>query len=89
MTATATIERCPAECPVDCSQRARCDRDEADDLDFGFDLGAALGDDEDPWAGPNVLCPKCEGEAVPLGALGKLMWYRCRDCGIDFNGRVD
>jgi hypothetical protein len=32
------------------------------------------------------LCPACGGEEpVVLGQLGRLQWYRCRDCGIDFN----
>jgi transposase-like protein len=33
-------------------------------------------------------CPVCSGQGVPLGQLGRLRWYRCRDCGIDFNRRV-
>jgi tRNA(Ile2) C34 agmatinyltransferase TiaS len=33
-------------------------------------------------------CPVCPGRGVPLGQLGTLRWYRCRDCGIDFNRRV-
>jgi tRNA(Ile2) C34 agmatinyltransferase TiaS len=33
-------------------------------------------------------CPVCPGHGVPLGRLGQLRWYRCRDCGIDFNRRV-
>jgi tRNA(Ile2) C34 agmatinyltransferase TiaS len=32
-------------------------------------------------------CPVCPGHGVPLGQLGPLRWYRCRDCGIDFNRR--
>jgi hypothetical protein len=30
-------------------------------------------------------CPICPGHGVPLGTLGRLRWYRCRDCGMDFN----
>jgi tRNA(Ile2) C34 agmatinyltransferase TiaS len=30
-------------------------------------------------------CPLCPGHGVPLGTLGRLRWYRCRDCGMDFN----
>lgn len=30
-------------------------------------------------------CPSCGGIGAPLGALGFLQWYRCHDCGIDFN----
>ncbi len=36
-------------------------------------------------------CPICPGQGVPLGTLGRLRWYRCRDCGMDFNrpsGRI-
>lgn len=33
-------------------------------------------------------CPVCPGRGVPLGTLGRLRWYRCRDCGIDFNRRA-
>ena len=28
-----------------------------------------------------VPCPGCGGEAHPLGVLGDLVHYRCRDCG--------
>jgi DNA-directed RNA polymerase subunit RPC12/RpoP len=30
-------------------------------------------------------CPYCGGQAYLLGSLGKLEWYRCQDCGIEFN----
>lgn len=30
-------------------------------------------------------CPLCGGPPMILGALGNLLWMRCRDCGIDFN----
>lgn len=30
-------------------------------------------------------CPLCPGHGVLLGTLGRLRWYRCRDCGWDFN----
>ena len=33
-------------------------------------------------------CPVCPGWGMPLGQLGRLRWYRCRDCGIDFNLRA-
>jgi hypothetical protein len=32
-----------------------------------------------------VPCPKCNGTAYPLGKLGRLTHYRCRDCGADSN----
>lgn len=30
-------------------------------------------------------CPMCNGPGVPLGSLGRSVWYRCRNCGWDFN----
>ncbi len=33
-------------------------------------------------------CPVCPGRGVRLGQLGRLRWYRCRDCGIAFNRRA-
>lgn len=33
-------------------------------------------------------CPLCTGPGVPLGRMGRLAWYRCRDCGIDFYEEV-
>lgn len=41
--------------------------------------------DRDELDGNVESCGLCGGEAQPLGTLGKLTWYRCRDCGIDFN----
>lgn len=32
-----------------------------------------------------VFCPACEGPGMELGSLGRLKWFRCRDCGIEFN----
>jgi hypothetical protein len=32
----------------------------------------------------NPNCPACNGDGVALGELGSNIWYRCRDCGIDF-----
>jgi hypothetical protein len=31
-----------------------------------------------------VECPCCGGPGVELGTLGRLEWFRCRDCGMDF-----
>lgn len=40
-------------------------------------------EDTDHYTPP---CPACSSEgAVPLGAMGRLEWYRCRRCGIDFS----
>lgn len=33
-------------------------------------------------------CPACGGDGVELGALGSLMHYTCRDCGIGFSAAV-
>lgn len=30
-------------------------------------------------------CPVCSGTGNAMGQLGRLCWYRCRDCGSDFN----
>ena len=30
-------------------------------------------------------CPVCPGQGSLLGRLGRLRWFRCRDCGMDFN----
>ena len=35
-----------------------------------------------------IKCPVCKGEGIPLGALGWLMHYRCRDCGCEFNRKI-
>ena len=32
----------------------------------------------------NPECPECGGPGVPLGALGRKIWFRCRNCGMDF-----
>lgn len=37
----------------------------------------------------NPTCPVCGGPGVPLGILGRLEHFRCRNCGADFNRRVD
>ena len=31
------------------------------------------------------LCPLCAGDGVLLGTLGRLRWFRCRDCGMNFS----
>lgn len=30
-------------------------------------------------------CPCCNGQAAPLGQLGRLVWYCCRACGWQFS----
>ena len=32
----------------------------------------------------SYTCPLCEGDPVRLGVLGRLEWFRCRNCGIDY-----
>lgn len=29
-------------------------------------------------------CPTCGGDAAELGGLGRLTWYRCVCCGMEF-----
>lgn len=36
------------------------------------------------------MCPACGSEVlVLLGQLGRLLWLRCRDCGIDVSQPAD
>ena len=31
------------------------------------------------------MCPACHsGIGLVLGRLGNMLWYRCRDCGMEF-----
>lgn len=30
-------------------------------------------------------CPVCGGELTVLGILGRLLWCRCRNCGMECN----
>jgi rubredoxin len=32
-----------------------------------------------------IYCPVCGGEGIPLGTLGKLRHYTCRNCGMQFS----
>ncbi len=47
-----------------------------------------------PYAGPDVFahetlaCPACFGAPAPLGGLGSRFWFRCVDCGLDFDLRA-
>ncbi len=34
---------------------------------------------------PNPDCPLCGGMGAYLGALGKRLWFRCIQCGMDFD----
>lgn len=33
-------------------------------------------------------CPTCRGPLRPMGQLGNLMHYRCRNCGMDCSSEV-
>jgi rubredoxin len=39
--------------------------------------------DVQEWA----ACPQCSGQAFPMGDLGDLRHYRCRQCGWEFAQR--
>lgn len=39
---------------------------------------------DEAWEALHPGCPMCPGYGVPLGTLGAVEWFRCRDCGIDF-----
>jgi len=58
---------------------AGCETNEGECLADGA-YGGDESEDEDSPA-----CPLDGGEGVPLGALGKLMHYRCRACGMNFS----
>lgn len=34
-------------------------------------------------------CPKCPGEGVYLGTLGRLDHFSCRDCGWQFSAEAE
>ena len=33
-------------------------------------------------------CPTCGGPGVYMGCLGFLAWFRCRNCGMEYNINV-
>jgi len=37
----------------------------------------------DEWLGWD--CPACDGIGFPIGKLGHLTWYSCRQCGMLFS----
>jgi len=46
----------------------------------------AYGCNKEPGSEPEpAFCPLDGCEGVPLGALGNLMHYRCRGCGMNFS----
>ena len=34
---------------------------------------------------PGETCPECNGPGVFMGSLGRLDWFRCRNCGMEFS----
>lgn len=34
-------------------------------------------------------CPMCGGAGMYLGPMGLYEWFRCRNCGMDFNVLAD
>jgi len=45
-------------------------------------------DEDSEVSNPSAQCPACGGTGVPLGQMGKLTWYRCEGCGMDFNEKM-
>lgn len=45
-------------------------------------------DDLEDFAREWRACPMCNGEGAPLGQLGHLLHFRCRQCGWDFSREV-
>jgi hypothetical protein len=67
-----------------------------DDLppELGYDESCDLavcddcyGADDESAAPPG--CPVCGGPGGELGGLGSLLWYRCVNCGMDFNVKAN
>jgi DNA-directed RNA polymerase subunit RPC12/RpoP len=59
------------------------DHDEAVEI---YDHVQSIVDNEHADAlleGDYIECPACGGDAFPLGTLGRVKHYRCRQCGID------
>jgi len=48
-------------------------------------LPQAEADEADEAEPEEVYCPVCNGPGVLLGALGSLVHFRCRNCGMDFH----
>lgn len=43
-------------------------------------------EEEDDRDRLGLICPACgSGNSIHMGVLGARWWFRCRDCGIDFN----
>ena len=35
------------------------------------------------------MCPVCGGYSTLLGRLGRMLWFRCRACGLEWNEKGD
>lgn len=46
--------------------------------------GVTVLDEVQPEVQEQPECPFCGSLALVLGPLGRVVWYRCRDCGIEF-----
>jgi len=44
--------------------------------------------DDDTDDCDTLMCPQCDGASTPLGQLGNLTHYRCRQCGWTFDQRT-
>ncbi len=47
-------------------------------IDYDLQPHEEAEDHDGPW------CPFCNGQGEPLGTLGDLEHYRCRNCGAQF-----
>lgn len=56
------------------------DPDDYDDVMAELDEDEPPRDEDEPMA----YCPQCDGEAEPLGTLGRLEHWRCQDCHTIF-----
>jgi hypothetical protein len=56
---------------------------EADDLELN-DLDAVADRYEEEADYVAAACPVCGGQGALLGDLGRLTWFRCVACGMDF-----
>lgn len=36
-----------------------------------------------------AVCDLCDGPLVPIGALGRLLHLRCRNCGMEFSRAIE
>ncbi len=36
-----------------------------------------------------MYCPTCGGDGGFLGRLGRMAWFRCRNCGMEFGTTVE